>query len=399
MVRLAAVAAVAAATLVVAHPGEHHDHAQVKREVVARDALASKQGRSLSKCAGSLKARALHERAVARRAATAEQLRKKRGINTAVKHRRDLAALQEFETVNHNMTGVNSPSFVPNSYFAGNTSCIMTPENTIGPYYVTGELIRSDVTEGQPGVPLHLDLQFIDVNTCEPVPNLYIDIWAANATGVYSGIDASNGQGGLNSTFLRGVQDTDEDGVTQFDTIFPGHYQGRATHEHVVAHVNASAASNGTMIGGTVAHIGQLFFDETLRSAVEATTPYSDNTEEATTNDDDMWAPYQADNNYDPFPEFIYLNSEDITDGLLAWISIGIDVNADRNSNATAAAYLDASGGHSTGNSVGGGGGDGAAPSGAMPSGAMPSGAAPSGTVSKRSWFAEKMFNGAARLL
>lgn len=67
------------------------------------------------------------------------------------------------------------------------------------------------------------------------------------------------------------------------------------------------------MIGGTVAHIGQLFFDETLRSAVEATYPYNTNTEEPVTNDDDMWAPYQADNNYDPFPEYIYLNSEDIT--------------------------------------------------------------------------------------
>ncbi|EKG18301.1 Intradiol ring-cleavage dioxygenase [Macrophomina phaseolina MS6] len=227
MVRLSAVAAVAAATLVAAHPGEHHDHAKVKREIVARDALASRQGGSLSKCAGSLKARALHERAVARRAATAERLRKERGINKSVKHRRDLAALQEFEQVNHNMTGVVNPSFVASSFFEANTSCILTPENTIGPYYVQGEWIRRDVTEGQAGVPLHLDLQFVDVNTCEPVPNLYIDIWAANATGVYSGIDVSNGQGGLNTTFLRGVQESDDDGVAQFDTIFPGHYEGK----------------------------------------------------------------------------------------------------------------------------------------------------------------------------
>lgn len=48
--------------------------------------------------------------------------------------------------------------------------------------YVLGEFIRSDVTEDQPGVPLHLDLQFIDVNTCEPVPNLYIDIWAVSSS-------------------------------------------------------------------------------------------------------------------------------------------------------------------------------------------------------------------------
>lgn len=137
MVRLSAVAAVAAATLVAAHPGEHHDHAQIKRDIVARDSLASRQGGALSKCAGSLKARALHERAVARRAATAERLRKKRGITSKVKHRRDLAALQEFEKVNHNMTGVVSPSFDASSFFQANTSCIMTPENIIGPCMLT----------------------------------------------------------------------------------------------------------------------------------------------------------------------------------------------------------------------------------------------------------------------
>lgn len=45
-------------------------------------------------------------------------------------------------------------------------------------------MIRRDVTEGQPGVPLHLDLQFVDVNTCEPVPNLFIDIWAVSSAEV-----------------------------------------------------------------------------------------------------------------------------------------------------------------------------------------------------------------------
>ena len=42
-------AAVAAASLissVVAHPGEHHDRAQVKREIEIRDSLASKAAHS-----------------------------------------------------------------------------------------------------------------------------------------------------------------------------------------------------------------------------------------------------------------------------------------------------------------------------------------------------------------
>ena len=77
--------------------------------------------------------------------------------------------------------------------FAANTSCILTPENTIGPYYVLGEMVRSDVTESQAGIPLHLEMQFIDTTTCEPIPQLLIDIWACNATGTYSGIDAAQG--------------------------------------------------------------------------------------------------------------------------------------------------------------------------------------------------------------
>lgn len=59
--------------------------------------------------------------------------------------------------------------------FGANTSCILTPEQTIGPYYVYGELIRSNVTEGQAGVPMHLEMQFVDTNTCEAVPDSTYD--------------------------------------------------------------------------------------------------------------------------------------------------------------------------------------------------------------------------------
>ncbi|OCL13289.1 aromatic compound dioxygenase [Glonium stellatum] len=407
----AAVAAASFLSAVVAHPGEHHEHAQVKREVEIRDNLASKAARSLGKCAGTVKARALEQRAIARRAATAERLRAARGIaapNRPYIHRRDLATLEEFETVNHNMTGLVSSSD-PSTLFSANTSCILTPEVTIGPYYVLGELVRQNVTEGQPGVPVHLEMQFIDTNTCEPVPSLLIDIWAANSTGVYSGIDTSEGQGGLNSTYMRGLQSTGTDGVAEFDTIFPSHYEGRAIHQHVVVHTNTTLLSNGSYAGGTVAHIGQLFFDESLRSAVEATYPYNTNTQSVTSNDDDMWAPGQADNDYDPFPEFVYL-SEDITDGLLMWISIGIDATANRSANVSYAAYLAADGGHDNPNAsqFGGGGAggngtfNGTMPNGTVPSGGVPSSAAvpqaSSAAAAKRSAYTlRKLFSGAAR--
>ncbi|KAF2492851.1 putative GPI anchored dioxygenase [Lophium mytilinum] len=364
--------AVVAASLLnsaLAHPGEQHDADHVKRELEVRDHYANHAARSLANCAGTVKARHLEQRAIARRHATAEKLRAKRGISSRPYfHRRDLTSLEAFETVNHNMTGSVSD---PSTIFAANTSCIMTPEVTIGPYYVLGELVRSNLTETEPGIPIHLEFQFIDINTCAPVPSLLIDIWAANSTGSYSGV-AATGQGGLNSTYMRGVQPTDSDGVAQFDTIFPGHYDGRATHNHVVAHVNASILSNGSYTGGSVAHIGQLFFDESLRSAVEATYPYSQNEAEVTSNDDDMWAPGQADNSYDPFPEFVYL-TDDITDGLLMWISVGIDPTVNRNSNVSYAAYLAADGGHATGTTLGGGGNG---TNSTVPSGAVPSGTA-----------------------
>ena len=75
--------------------------------------------------------------------------------------------------------------------------------------------------------------------------------------------------------------------MAAFDTIFAGHYDGRATHIHLVAQQNGTVFDNGTYAGGTVSHVGQLFFDEDLRSAVEATYPYNTNTQAVTSNDDD----------------------------------------------------------------------------------------------------------------
>lgn len=281
------------------------------------------------------------------------------------KFRRDLATLEVYENINHNQTGivdysVNTPE---TTIFSANTSCILTPANTDGPYYVLGESIRQDVTEGQAGVPLHLEVQYLDISTCEPVPDVYVDIWNCNSTGVYGGINETGNvaDGGWDSTFLRGIQPTDEDGVASFDTIFPGHYDGRATHTHLLAHSNVTVLPNNTIQGGAVTHIGQLFWNEVLRSAVEATYPYNTNTQAITTNADDMWSIVQAENDFDPFPEFMYL-SDDISDGLLAWIQIGINTTADWSDDDyySVAATLQADGGHqNTDSSFAGGSGGG----------------------------------------
>ena len=205
-----------------------------------------------------------------------------------------------------------------------------------------------------------------------------------------SGISTSGNYAadGWDSTYLRGIQETDEDGVVTFSTIFPGHYDGRATHTHLLTHLNSTInRNNGTLEVGTgsVAHIGQLFWNEVLRTAVENTYPYTTNTQDVTSNADDMWSVLQASSDYDPFPEFLYLGDR-IEDGLFAWIQIGINTTADYTDNSyySIAAYYDETGGHENSDSaaMGGGSGSGGAPSGAMSSGAAPTGAMPSASAS-----------------
>ncbi|KAJ5273705.1 hypothetical protein N7478_008830 [Penicillium angulare] len=385
--KLIAVVAACLATPAIAHPGEKHDHHAVKREVHARDAMAAAAKRSLGGCESSLHARELAKRNVARRSRTVQQLREKRGVTAnAHKWRRDLAALEKYEAVNHNKTDIlgYSPATPESVVFAANTSCILTPTVTDGPYYVWGEVFRQDVKEEMysDGVDIHLEVQYIDINTCRPIPGAVVDIWQANATGVYSGISVSGNYAadGWDSTYLRGLQQTDKDGVVTFDTIFPGHYDERATHTHLLTHLNATILPNKTLEVGTgsIAHNGQLFWNEVLRTAVENTYPYNTNTQSVTSNAEDMWSVKQADSAYDPFPEYIYLG-EDLDDGLFAWIQIGLNSTADYTDNSyySIAAYYDAEGGHENSDSAAmGGGSGGSAPSGSMTMSSSPSASA-----------------------
>lgn len=229
---------------------------------------------------------------------------------------------------------------------------MLAPDNANGPYFVYQELLRQDVVEDEPGVPLHLEFQFIDVNTCEPA-DVLIDIWSCNSTGQYSGVSAE-GQGGLASTYLRGVQPTDDEGVVNFDTLFPGHYEARATHQHIIVHVGSESRSflsnhapsiplpgmihdsvwriltfllvldNGTYTGGVVAHLSQLFFDQKLIDAVEQLEPYNTNQIAQTLNVEDAFAGYGATEDYDPFINYIVLGN-DLSSGLFAWAELGLN--------------------------------------------------------------------------
>jgi len=148
----------------------------------------------------------------------------------------------------------------PAAVATGAISCVLTPELTEGPYYVPGEKVRRNITEGKPGAPLDLRLTVVDASTCKPIKSAVVDIWHADALGVYSGAVA--GDPGTN--FMRGIQKTDATGLARFTSVYPGWYQGRAVHIHVKVH-----------LGGTVVHTGQFFFNDALTDAVYKRTPYS----------------------------------------------------------------------------------------------------------------------------
>lgn len=135
---------------------------------------------------------------------------------------------------------------------------------------------------------------------------------------------------------------TDSDGIAQFITTFPGHYTGRATHAHVVGYLNGTVLDNGTYSGGSISHIGQLFFDQDLITEVERTSPYSSNTQTITTNAEDSILSNEAENESDPVVNYVLLG-ETVADGIFAWISIGVDSTAAYT--GTAAATLTADGG------------------------------------------------------
>jgi protocatechuate 3,4-dioxygenase beta subunit len=158
--------------------------------------------------------------------------------------------------------------------FAGDAvSCVLTPEQTEGPYYIAKEKLRRNITDGRPGTPLTLRLSVVDAKTCKPIRGAAVDIWHCDASGIYSGFGAGRGS----RTFMRGVQRTNAQGVATFKTVYPGWYQGRTVHIHVKVHVR-----------GNVAHTGQLYFPDRVTDAAYRKAPYTNRPTRDVRNADDM---------------------------------------------------------------------------------------------------------------
>jgi protocatechuate 3,4-dioxygenase beta subunit len=244
-------------------------------------------------------------------------------------------------------------------------SCALIQEQEEGPYYIDHEILRKDITEGKPGVPLLLRLTLLDTKSCRPIQNAALDIWHCDALGVYSGYTAfqpggPGGRGGSGGpgrrppppgsdmdgprmggpppaggppkmqptdkqVFLRGVQLTDAKGVVEFSTIFPGCYEGRTNHIHLKVHMGGQAA--GTEYhGGHVAHTGQIFFPEEITAAVVALKPYANHEIDRTTLAED--GVFNGQHGSQGMTNLSLLNPGSASAGYVATLVLGVDPDA-----------------------------------------------------------------------
>jgi protocatechuate 3,4-dioxygenase beta subunit len=66
-------------------------------------------------------------------------------------------------------SAADDPTTLTAADFAALAPCLLTPGQTEGPFYLSADLERRDITEGRPGYPLRLGLRVVDA-ACVPVP-------------------------------------------------------------------------------------------------------------------------------------------------------------------------------------------------------------------------------------
>jgi hypothetical protein len=149
-----------------------------------------------------------------------------------------------------------------------------------------------------------------------------------------------------------------------------------------MVHLDATVFPNGTIWNNKTTHVGQGFFDMNLIDLVEATSPYTENKQEMTSNAADYILRQEAETT-DPFFEYVLLG-DDVTDGILAWVRFGINTTYTRTVQAAAMRYEE--GGQMNTNNPGAGFFPGGFPSG-FPSG-FPTSlfAPPTGTGAPGMW-------------
>ncbi|MFI2431456.1 intradiol ring-cleavage dioxygenase [Streptomyces sp. NPDC018693] len=165
--------------------------------------------------------------------------------------------------------------------------CATIPDETAGPYPGDGSngvnvlkesgVVRSDITTSfgdsaggtAEGVPLTVTLTVVDAASgCgTPKKGAAVYLWHADRDGKYS----LYSDGITDENYLRGVQETDDNGQVTFKSVFPGCYDGRWPHIHFEVYGSLADATAATSLTNT----SQLAFPKETCEAVYATDGYS----------------------------------------------------------------------------------------------------------------------------
>ncbi|MBC7665218.1 MAG: intradiol ring-cleavage dioxygenase [Caulobacter sp.] len=109
-------------------------------------------------------------------------------------------------------------------------------------------IVRSDIRTSfgsmsgtAAGVPVTLKLAVVNANaSCADLAGYAVYVWHCDRDGEYSLYGATS------QNYLRGVQETDADGVATFTTIFPACYSGRMPHIHIEVYRSTTTATSYT---------------------------------------------------------------------------------------------------------------------------------------------------------
>ncbi|MFE1644499.1 intradiol ring-cleavage dioxygenase [Microbacterium sp. P01] len=157
------------------------------------------------------------------------------------------------------------------------------PDETAGPYPGDGSngvnvlddsgIVRSDIrasfgssTTVAPGIPLVIALTVRDAATGAALAGKGVYVWHCDRDGNYSLYSS----GVENENYLRGVQQTDANGLVTFTSIYPACYSGRWPHIHFEVYDDVDSA----VTSGPIVKTSQMALPEEIDSAVYATAGY-----------------------------------------------------------------------------------------------------------------------------
>ena len=169
-------------------------------------------------------------------------------------------------------------------------TCSRIPEETAGPFPANGSngpsvlnqtgVVRRDIRTSfaglsgtADGVPLTIALTIVSASTCAPLAGRAVYIWHCDRPGRYSLYSA----GATNQNYLRGVQETNANGVVTFTTIYPGCYAGRWPHIHFEVYPSLASATSVANKSAT----SQIALPKATNDVVYAVAGYEDSVRHA----------------------------------------------------------------------------------------------------------------------